>query len=61
MSGFERKIRRNNEKTENEEIKKMYGKKPKEKCPLCKQKSLFYTNNKGEVYCMRCNEIVHIK
>lgn len=50
-----RKVVRNKEKEKIEEIKKIYGKKPKAKCPICKRKSLFITNDKGELFCIRCD------
>ena len=55
-----RKIGKNKEKIKLEEMKKTYGKKPKIKCPKCKKKSLFITNNIGEVYCVRCDSRVAI-
>lgn len=58
MSNMLRRIKRLNEKKEQEEIHKTYGKKPKEVCPKCHKKSLFMTNDKGEVYCIRCDKRV---
>lgn len=57
---LERKIRRNKEKEKLKEIQKTYGKKPKEKCPYCHNKSLFYTNEMGQVYCIRCDMLIKI-
>lgn len=56
MSNMLRKFKRNEIKKENENIKKTYGKKPKQICPKCKRKTLFYTNKKGETFCIRCDE-----
>lgn len=60
MGGFGRKLQRAKEKKELENIKKVYGKKPKEICPKCKKHSLFYTNKDGDMFCVRCDEIVKI-
>lgn len=43
------------------EIHNTYNRKPKEICPKCHKKSLFMTNSKNEVYCIRCNNLVAIK
>ena len=43
------------------ELRKTYNKKPKQKCPKCGKKSLFYTNKDGETYCLRCDKIVDKK
>ncbi len=51
---LERQIKRNKEKEELKNIQKTYGKKPKDKCPRCGKRSLFYTCRDGEVYCLRC-------
>ena len=61
MGTLERKIKRKNEKKEEDIIKQMYGKQPKGKCPNCNKKSLFYTNEKGETFCVRCDKVVKIK
>lgn len=61
MSSFGRKLKRQDEKKEQENIKKVYGKKPKGNCPKCKKHSLFFTNEKGETFCIRCDSIVAIK
>lgn len=52
---FLRKIKRAKEKESEKEVRKLYGKKPKEVCPVCHKKSLFMTNDKGEVFCLRCD------
>lgn len=57
----ERKILRGKEKDKLKEIHKTYSRKPKEICPKCHKKSLFMTNSKNEVYCIRCNNLVAIK
>ena len=57
---FDRMIKHNKEKQELENIRKTYGKKPKEKCPKCNKKTLFFKNNKGEIYCIRCDKIVRV-
>ena len=57
---FERKILREKEKNKLKEIHDTYKRKPKEICPKCHQKSLFMTNSKKEVYCIRCNKLVAI-
>lgn len=49
------------EKQKLKEIRNTYNKKPKEICPKCHEKSLFMTNSKNEVYCIRCNNLVAIK
>jgi len=58
---FDRMIKHNKEKQELENIRKTYGKKPKEKCPKCNKKTLFFKNNKGEIYCIRCDKIVRVE
>ena len=55
MSGLSRKIKRQKESDEIENIRKVYKKKPKIKCPICGKRSLFMTNDKKEVYCIRCD------
>lgn len=57
----ERKILRGREKDKLKEIHNTYNRKPKEICPKCHKKSLFMTNSKKEVYCIRCNNLVAIK
>lgn len=61
MSNFERKIKRQREIDELLNIKKLYGKKPKFICPRCHKKTLFMTNNKNEIYCIRCDQLVSKK
>lgn len=56
--GFQRQILKNKEIQELENIKSLYGKKPKEKCPICHKKSLFMTNDNGEIFCVRCDSKV---
>ena len=56
-----RKLKRNKEKLKLKEIRETYNKKPKQKCPKCGKKSLFYTNKDGEIYCIRCDKIVDKK
>ena len=58
---FDRMIKHNKEKQELENIRKTYGKKPKEKCPKCNKKTLFFKNDKGEIFCIRCDKIVRIE
>lgn len=41
--------------------KSKWGRNAKEICPKCHKKSLFMTNSKKEVYCIRCNNLVAIK
>lgn len=55
-----RKLMREKEKKELDNIRKTYGKKPKIKCPKCNKKTLFFKNNNGEIYCIRCDKIVRI-
>lgn len=52
---------RRKEKQELDNIRKTYGKKPKEKCPKCNKKTLFFKNDKGEIFCIRCDKIVRIE
>jgi ribosomal protein S27E len=54
-------VSHNKEKQELENIKKIYGKKPKIKCPKCNKKTLFFKNDKGEIFCIRCDKIVRIE
>lgn len=61
MSSFACKIERQREKDELVNIHTMYHKKPKNKCPKCKRKSLFMMNDKGEIFCIRCDQLVNIK
>ena len=61
MSSLERKFQRVKEKQELKNIRKNYRKKPKGVCPNCKKHSLFYTNENGETYCMRCDALVKTK
>lgn len=56
----ERKILRGREKDKLKEIHNTYNRKPKEICPKCHKKSLFMTNSKNEVFCIRCNNLVEI-
>lgn len=58
---FDRMIKHNKEKQELENIRKTYGKKPKEKCPKCNKKTLFFKNDKGEIFCIRCDKIVRVE
>lgn len=57
-NSLDRKVRRRKEKEEIINIKKVYGKKPKEMCHKCHKKSIFYSNNKKEVFCIRCDKRV---
>lgn len=59
MAKLDRKIIVEKEKKELKNIQKTYGKKPKTKCPKCNKKSLFITNNKGEIFCIRCDKKVN--
>lgn len=56
MSLLNKKYKSLKERKKVEEIKELYHKKPKDKCPNCNKKSLFYTNKTGEMFCIRCNE-----
>lgn len=58
---LDRMIKHNKEKQELENIRKTYGKKPKEKCPKCNKKTLFFKNDKGEIFCIRCDKIVRVE
>ena len=58
---FDRMIKHNKEKQELENIRKTYGKKPKIKCPKCNKKTLFFKNDKGEIFCIRCDKIVRVE
>lgn len=60
-NSFNRKIEREKEKNKLKEIRKTYNRKPKDICPKCHKKSLFMTNSKNEVYCIRCDKLVAIK
>lgn len=57
----ERKILREKEKEKLKEIHNTYNRKPKEICPKCHKKSLFMSNSKRGVFCIRCNNLVAIK
>lgn len=59
MTKLDRKIIVEKEKKKLKNIQKTYGKKPKIKCPKCNKKSLFITNNKGEIFCIRCDKKVN--
>ena len=61
MGNIARKINRNKEKEELENIRKLYHKKPKQKCPKCKKRTLFFTNDKKEVYCIRCENMIQFR
>lgn len=61
MGSLARKFKRLKEKDKLQDIKTMYGKKPKQKCPKCHQKTLFFTNNEGNIYCVRCDKQIGIK
>ena len=61
MGSFGRKLKKQQELKEQQNIKNLYGKKPKGKCPKCKKHSLFFTNEKGQTFCIRCDNIVAIK
>lgn len=61
MGSLARKFERQREKDELVNIRTMYHKKPKTMCPKCKRKSLFMTNDKGEIFCIRCDQLVNIK
>lgn len=60
MSNMLRRIKRQQdvakEKIEIKNIKNTFGIKPKEKCPKCKLKTIFYTNDQEDVYCVRCEQ-----
>lgn len=58
---LDRMVSHNKEKQELENIRKTYGKKPKIKCPKCNKKTLFFKNDKGEIFCIRCDKIVRIE
>lgn len=58
---LDRMIKHNKEKQELDNIRKTYGKKPKEKCPKCNKKTLFFKNDKGEIFCIRCDKIVRVE
>lgn len=57
-NSLKRKLERKAEREELKSIHDTYNKKPKEICPKCHKKSLFMTNDKGEVFCIRCDERV---
>lgn len=40
------------------EIKTMYGKRAKHRCPICHRFSLFIKNKEGKVECIRCHKIL---
>ena len=60
MGSLIRKLERLKDKEKQGDIKTMYGKKPKTKCPKCHKKTLFFTNNEGNVYCIRCDKLIGI-
>lgn len=57
-NSLENKIKRNKEKEYLKEMTKRYGSKPKSICPNCHKKSIFLKNDKGEIFCIRCEKIV---
>lgn len=57
-NSLRRKLERKAERDELKSIHETYNKKPKEVCPRCHKKSLFMTNDKGKVYCVRCDKQV---
>ena len=59
MSSLSRHIEVEAERQAIKNIQKTYGKKPKTKCPKCKKKSLFFTNNKSEMFCVRCDQKIN--
>lgn len=58
MGSLARKFERQKEVERLLDIRKTYGKKPKIVCPKCKKKSLFMTNDNGEIFCIRCDSKV---
>lgn len=58
---LKRKLIKDEEKEELNNLRKMYGKKPKIKCPKCNKKTLFFKNKDGEVFCIRCDKIVRVE
>lgn len=58
MGSLQRKIKRQEEFKELINIRNTYGKKPKIVCPKCKKRSLFMSNNNGEIFCIRCDSKV---
>lgn len=58
---LDRMVNHNKEKKELDNIRKTYGKKPKIKCPKCNKKTLFFKNDKGEIFCIRCDKIVRVE
>ena len=48
MGSLNRLLDRNKEKEELENIRKVYGKKPKYKCPKCHKKTLFMISKKNK-------------
>jgi ssDNA-binding Zn-finger/Zn-ribbon topoisomerase 1 len=58
MGSIGRRIEVEAERKKIKEIQKTYGKKPKEICPKCHKKSIFFTNKKGELFCIRCDQKV---
>lgn len=61
MGSLARIIERKREKEELRNIRNLYHIKPKKTCLKCKRKSLFMTNDKGEIFCIRCDQLVNIK
>lgn len=61
MNVLQKSMKRAQEAKEVAQIKAIYKRSPKEKCPLCNKKSLFYTNKDGSVFCVRCDSRVTIK
>ena len=60
MGSLIRKLERLKDKEKQQDIKTMYGKKPKFKFPKCNKKTLFFTSSEGNVYCIRCDKLIGI-
>lgn len=57
-NSLKRKLERKAEREELKSIHETYNKKPKDVCPQCHKKSLFMSNDKGELFCIRCDKRV---
>lgn len=53
-----RSIKKEEEKKKLKEIRETYDKKPKNVCPRCHKRALFFINSKNEIYCVRCDNMV---
>jgi hypothetical protein len=61
-SNKRKKVKMSNKKIQDNidklEIKIMYGRVAKHRCPKCHRFSLFIKNKEGKVECIRCHKII---